>query len=100
MNELAAVVLGDEKLSDLRDDVINADPACESGDAELFTGPDLFEPESDDERNAREAKAKGVCGGCPARAACLIYALAALPEVGVWAGLTANELRGLREVAA
>lgn len=100
MNGPTGLVLGDEKLSDLRDDVLDADPACESGDAELFTGPDLFEPEPDDQRQAREAKARDVCGGCPARAACLAYALAALPEAGVWAGLTADELRGLREVAA
>ncbi|MGW3346299.1 WhiB family transcriptional regulator [Nonomuraea rubra] len=99
MNELAGV-LGNDALSDLRDDLINADPACESGDAELFTGPDLFEPEPDDEREAREEKAKAVCAGCPARAACLAYALAVRPEAGVWAGLTVDELRDLGEVAA
>ncbi|MEV5892888.1 WhiB family transcriptional regulator [Nonomuraea fuscirosea] len=100
MNELAGAVLGDHQLSNLRDDVLNANPACENDDAELFTGPDLFEPEPDDEREVREAKAKAICGGCPARAACLAYALAALPEAGVWAGLTPDELRVLREVAA
>lgn len=100
MNEPSAVVLSDQALSDLRDDLLNADPACESGDADLFTGPDLFEDEPDDARKAREAKAKVVCRGCPARAACLVYALAALPEAGVWAGLTTDELRDVREVAA
>lgn len=48
----------------------------------------------------REAKAKATCGGCPARAACMAYALAALPEAGVWAGLIADELRVLKEMAA
>ncbi|MGN9786869.1 WhiB family transcriptional regulator [Nonomuraea sp. ZG12] len=100
MNEPSAVVLSDQTLSDLRDDLLNANPACESGDAGLFTGPDLFEHEPDDERAAREAKAKVVCRGCPARAACLAYALAVLPEAGVWAGLTAGELHDMREVAA
>ncbi|MGW0195912.1 WhiB family transcriptional regulator [Nonomuraea sp. NPDC003201] len=99
MNEVTAV-LGDEALSDLRDDLLNANPACESSDAELFTGPDLFEPEPEDTRDAREAKAKTVCARCPARGACLAYALAVLPEVGIWAGLTAVELRDLRKVAA
>lgn len=100
MNEPAAVVLSDEELSDLRDDLLNADPACESGDAELFTGPDLFESEPDDVREAREAKAKALCAECPARAACLAYALAVAPEAGIWAGLTVEELRDLGEVAA
>ncbi|PZG15887.1 WhiB family transcriptional regulator [Nonomuraea aridisoli] len=92
MNELAAAVLGDEELSDLRDDLLNANPACENGDVDLFTGPDLFEHEPDDVREAREAQAKAVCAGCPARAACLAYALAIRPEAGVWAGLTTDEL--------
>ncbi|MFI6743698.1 WhiB family transcriptional regulator [Nonomuraea sp. NPDC050451] len=100
MNEVTAAVLGDEELSDLRDDLLNANPACESGDAELFTGPDLFEPEREDAREARETTAKAVCARCPARAACLAYALAVLPEAGIWAGLTADELRDLRMVAA
>ncbi|WP_165959586.1 WhiB family transcriptional regulator [Nonomuraea longispora] len=89
-----------EFLYDLRDDVLNAGPACESDNAQLFTGPDAFEPEPDDEREAREAKAKAVCGACPARSACLVYALAVSPEAGIWAGLTSDELRALREVAA
>ncbi|MFF4198982.1 WhiB family transcriptional regulator [Nonomuraea sp. NPDC001831] len=99
MNEVTTS-RGDEQLSDLRDVLLNADPACESDDAELFTGPDLFEPEPDDVREAREAKAKALCAECPARAACLAYALAVVPEAGVWAGLTVEELRDLREVAA
>lgn len=100
MNEPSTVALSDQALPDLRDDLLNASPACESSDADLFTGPDLFEDEPDDARKAREAKAKAVCRDCPARAACLVYALAVLPEAGVWAGLTADELRDVREVAA
>lgn len=78
---------------DLCDEVLNAGPACEGDAAGLFTGPDSFEPEPDHEREAREEKAKAVCRGCPARAACLAYALAVSPEAGIWAGLTIDELR-------
>jgi hypothetical protein len=100
MNELAAAVLSDRELSDLRDDLLNAYPACETGDAELFTGPDLFDSEPVAEQQAREAKAKAVCVGCPAHTACLVYALAIRPKAGIWAGLTIDELRAIRKVAA
>ncbi|NRQ34303.1 WhiB family transcriptional regulator [Nonomuraea sp. NN258] len=79
---------------DLLDDLINAEPACDSTMAVLFTGPDV---ETDEERWAREATAKAICQTrCPARAACLSYALAFDPEAGVWAGYTAEELREVR----
>ncbi|HUR02499.1 MAG TPA: WhiB family transcriptional regulator [Nonomuraea sp.] len=100
MNGLAAAVLSDRELSDLRDDLLNAYPACGTGDAELFTGPDVFEAEPEEERQAREAKAKAVCAGCPARTGCLVYALAIRPKAGIWAGLTVDELRAVRKVAA
>jgi hypothetical protein len=92
--------LSDQEIDNLRDDVLNADPACESTDAELFTGPDLFEAEPDDVRQAREAEAKALCAQCSARIACLAYALAVPPKVGIWAGLTVDELRAARKVAA
>ncbi|GGO67090.1 WhiB family transcriptional regulator [Nonomuraea cavernae] len=95
-----AARLSDAQLVDLRDDLLNADPACETGDAELFTGPDLFDDEPEEVRQAREAQAKAVCAGCPARTACLTYALAIRPKAGVWAGLTIDELRAARKVAA
>ncbi|MFE3451583.1 WhiB family transcriptional regulator [Nonomuraea sp. NPDC059194] len=99
MRKLVQALMGDEELSDLRDEVINAHPACETTDAELFTGPDLFEPAPAEVRQAREAQAKKVCASCPVCAACLAYALAVRPDVGVWAGLTTEEIRALQVAA-
>ncbi|MEV0387900.1 WhiB family transcriptional regulator [Nonomuraea sp. NPDC050643] len=89
-------------IDDLRDDLIDAGPLCGPEDGELFTGPD--EDEADDVRLAREALAKQICAGCPAITECLAYALAVRPEVGVWAGRTAEEINAMtalsgREVA-
>ncbi|GIH27930.1 hypothetical protein Aph01nite_62400 [Acrocarpospora phusangensis] len=82
----------------LRDALIDGLPlelaegaACTS-DPELHTGPDLFTDEPADERAAREDVAKSVCAECPARLHCLAYAMEVRPEVGVWAGYTADEL--------
>lgn len=88
-------VTGLPQLADLRDELLNVGPQCTPADAELFTGPD-DDTESDEARHERETQAKALCRQCPARAACLIYALAIRPDSGVWAGLTADELRGLR----
>ena len=64
-------------------------------DPELHTGPDAFTVESPEDREVREAVAIGVCETCPLRAACLAYAVATLPETGVWAGLTADQIAEL-----
>ena len=37
----------------------------------------------------------GVCGGCPARAACLGHALTAGEDHGVWGGTTPEERRAM-----
>ncbi|MER7500665.1 WhiB family transcriptional regulator [Nonomuraea pusilla] len=95
-HESSALVRTD-KLADLLDDLINAAPACDSGQADLFIGP---ADEPDEERQRREAQAKAICLGCPARAACLAYALALGPDEGVWAGYTATELEGLNRLLA
>ncbi|GAA2279291.1 hypothetical protein GCM10010149_23780 [Nonomuraea roseoviolacea subsp. roseoviolacea] len=79
----------------LRAALVQAGPVCTSGDAELFTGPDAFTDEPADVREEREARAKAVCASCPARVPCLLYAMAIKPRVGVWAGLTSDELRGV-----
>ncbi|WP_352244367.1 WhiB family transcriptional regulator [Microtetraspora sp. NBRC 13810] len=42
-----------------------------------------------------EALAKSICRNCPARTACLSYALALNPDEGIWAGYTAEKLEGL-----
>ncbi|MEU5880878.1 WhiB family transcriptional regulator [Spirillospora sp. NPDC047279] len=73
-------------------------------DPELHTGPDVFTQESAEDREVREAVAIGVCETCPLRQACFEYAVTTMPESGVWAGFTAEEIAelavvGLGEVA-
>jgi WhiB family redox-sensing transcriptional regulator len=41
-------------------------------------------------------RAKAVCAQCPARNACLDWALATHQEAGIWGGLTEDERRALR----
>ncbi|MEQ4726023.1 WhiB family transcriptional regulator [Nonomuraea sp. B19D2] len=100
MTNPTAASLSGRELSNLRDELLNSNPACETSDADLFTGPDLFEEEPEEERRVREAKAKVVCVRCPARTACLMYALAVRPKDGIWAGLTAAQIRAARRRAA
>ncbi|MEV5557132.1 WhiB family transcriptional regulator [Nonomuraea wenchangensis] len=76
------------------DAVLAADPACRTADAHTFTSPDVFDDEPESARQLRENTAKAVCQSCPARLACLTYALSVRPLEGVWAGYTADELRG------
>ncbi|MFI0448222.1 WhiB family transcriptional regulator [Actinomadura sp. 6N118] len=63
-------------------------------DPELHTGPILAE-ESAEDREVREAVAIGVCETCPLRRACFEYAVATLPEFGIWAGCTAEQIAEL-----
>jgi len=78
-------------------DVIHAaEPGCLC-DPELFTGPDDEPPEDE---AARVAVARQVCAACPARLACLAYALRSRPSTGVWAGCTATEIRSLAAAAS
>jgi WhiB family redox-sensing transcriptional regulator len=65
--------------------------AC-SGQADLFFGPD---DERAAERRKRERMAQEVCAGCPVRRPCLLAALAAGAEYGVWGGVPQRELRKL-----
>ncbi|MEW2357894.1 WhiB family transcriptional regulator [Spirillospora sp. NPDC029432] len=64
-------------------------------DPDLHTGPDAFTEESAEEREAREAVAIEVCATCPLRQTCFEYALKTLPESGVWARFTAEEIAEL-----
>jgi len=75
--------------------------ACTS-QPELFFAPDSSEDESPAEHDARVDAAREVCTACPARLACLAYALKTRPETGVWAGLDADagELDYLTRAAA
>ena len=58
----------------------------------LFFGPDA---EFVTARKKREAEAKAICARCPARDACLAYALDAGEAYGVWGGLTEDERRAM-----
>lgn len=58
------------------------DVNCQGEDLLLFFGP---EGERQPERDVRERRAKAVCAGCPARAACLDYAIESR-ATGVWGG--------------
>ncbi len=76
------------------------DAACRGADATLFFAPNYFEKR--EEKDAREAKAKILCGRCPVRAPCLEYALRTRDPHGIWGGLNELERRRLlrtRELA-
>jgi WhiB family redox-sensing transcriptional regulator len=62
--------------------------ACKGPQAAVFFPPSQVERK--DEREAREARAKEICGLCPVRRQCLDYALAIREPHGIWGGL--NEL--------
>lgn len=53
--------------------------------------PDIFYPASDEDAD----EAKGICGVCPVREACLEYALVNRERDGVWGGATERERRRL-----
>jgi WhiB family redox-sensing transcriptional regulator len=77
-------------LIDLLNDL--ADGECRF-DSELHTGPDAFTIEPPAEQMAREDAARDVCESCPVWDSCLEYALRANPKSGIWAGMTAAEIR-------
>lgn len=60
--------------------------ACGRFDPELFFGTTA----------ADERRAKAICNTCPVRPECLIAALSAPIEFGVWGGLNERERRALR----
>ena len=62
---------------------------CRANDSEIFVPPTHFEHKP--EREAREAKAKAVCAGCPVRVDCLSWALAVREPYGVWGGASEGE---------
>lgn len=65
--------------------------SCREHDAELFFGPNRFEPKA--ERLQREAAAKAVCRACPVTRDCLTHADATGEVFGVWGGLSEAERR-------
>jgi WhiB family transcriptional regulator, redox-sensing transcriptional regulator len=76
----------------LRRLLLDLNAACR-GRQDLFFGCD---GETSPARRARVTRAAELCRACPARAACLEYALAAGPEHGVWAGLDEEQLNAER----
>jgi len=62
---------------------------CRDTDASVFFPPTVFEHKP--EREAREAKAKAICAGCPVRLKCLEWALAVRDPHGVWGGCSESE---------
>ena len=62
--------------------------ACKGPQARVFFPPSHLERK--DEREGREARAKGICAVCPVRGPCLDYALQIREPHGIWGGL--NEL--------
>jgi hypothetical protein len=85
-------------LRGLLDVIRAAEPGCFC-DPELFTGPAGVDDEPPEDEAARVAVARQVCAACPARLACLAYALRTHPAAGVWAGCTADEIRSLAAAA-
>ena len=73
---------------------------CRAGDSEVFFPPMHFEHKP--EREAREAKAKSICSGCPVRIECLTWALEVREPHGVWGGASEGDrkqmLLGKRDV--
>jgi WhiB family redox-sensing transcriptional regulator len=66
---------------------------CRADDGSVFFPPNHFEHKS--EREAREAKAKAICVGCPVRLQCLEWALATREPHGVWGGRSESERKQL-----
>ncbi|MEX0664164.1 MAG: WhiB family transcriptional regulator [Acidimicrobiia bacterium] len=65
--------------------------SCRGPESVLFFAPTVPEPRPD--REAREARAKAICGGCPVQVECLEYAVRIREWHGIWGGLNENERR-------
>jgi WhiB family redox-sensing transcriptional regulator len=63
--------------------------ACRGPRSTVFFPPTSGERR--DERDAREARAKLICGECRVRAECLDYALSIREPHGIWGGLNEHE---------
>jgi WhiB family redox-sensing transcriptional regulator len=75
------------------DDLWQARAACRGPNTLVFFPPSHFERK--DEREARETRAKAICGGCPVQRACLEYAVRIREPHGIWGGLSEAERRPL-----
>ena len=62
--------------------------ACRGMDSAIFFHPPA---ERNSQREDRVARAKAVCSGCPAIAACRTWALHTMEPYGIWGGLSEDE---------
>ena len=62
---------------------------CRSLDSNIFFPPSQFEHKP--EREAREKRAKAICGECPVRGECIDWALSTKEPHGVWGGHSESE---------
>ncbi len=69
------------------------DARCRSKTAVHFFAPPHLERAQD--KRAREAAARELCGGCTVRDLCLEYAVTVREPHGIWGGLTELERRRL-----
>jgi WhiB family redox-sensing transcriptional regulator len=70
-----------------------AKAACRGPQAAAFFPPSHFERK--EEKEARESRAKAICGTCPVRQPCLDYALRIREPHGIWGGLNEVERKQL-----
>ncbi len=73
----------------MTDEVWQVRAACRGPQAAVFFPPSSFERK--DEKEAREARAKEICAGCPVRKPCLEYAIRIKEPHGIWGGLNEVE---------
>jgi WhiB family redox-sensing transcriptional regulator len=64
---------------------------CRGEDSSLFFAPNA--PESRQEKEIREHRAKALCARCPVRIECLEFAIRIREPHGVWGGLNEIERR-------
>ena len=69
--------------------------SCRGPEAVLFFAPTV--PEARHEREAREARAKTICGSCAVQPDCLEYSLRIREPHGIWGGLNELERRAVLE---
>ncbi len=67
--------------------------SCRGPESSFFFPPSIAERR--EEREAREAKAKGICRQCIVQRDCLEFALRVHEPHGIWGGLTEAERRRL-----
>jgi WhiB family transcriptional regulator, redox-sensing transcriptional regulator len=77
------------------DDTWQRKAACRGPESVLFFPPTVPEPRPD--REAREARAKAICGACPVERECLEFALRIREPHGIWGGRNESERRLLLE---